>query len=118
MPLGRPQAVPPGEDVIACAPDGKEVVETESQGLDQGEKCVESEPTVAGLCLGDGTGRDAGQAGQIGLAEPALLAHPAQAGAQAAEGFLLLEARCALRIRPDMQQAALYARPALRLDHP
>jgi hypothetical protein len=91
--LGRTHAVPTGEDVVAAAPDSEQVVEPYSQALHQGEEGLEREATVPRLGLRDGTGRHAGQAGEVGLAQPALLTDPAQTGAESAKGLLLLEGR-------------------------
>ena len=73
---------------------------------------------MPGLGLGDGAGRDNGQPGEIRLAQPAFLAHPAEACAEAAQGPFLLETRRAVGVGSKMEEPAFGGGPRFRLDHP
>jgi hypothetical protein len=107
-----------GQHVAARGRAGQQVVEAHAQPLGQQEQGVERQPPAAGLGLGDGAGRDAGQAGHVALVEVALAPHPLQPPAQATEGPLVLQVHLAAG-QLQAEQAALHRRrPALRLHHP
>ena len=77
------------------------------------------EAPVSRFCLRDGAWRDAGEVGELGLSQMALLTDPPEARRQAAHGSLSAEPGHSILTCHDLHEATLRSDPlALGLEDP